>query len=119
MIEGESMNSEEKSAEEAVLCVSQVTTDERFFSELNRLEGELVRIIEANSCGEYDGHEVGQGELTLYMYGPSAEKLYILVSTTLRASKLTSTSSVTMRFGPPGAPPRIVFLDGIETTSAH
>jgi hypothetical protein len=61
----------------------------------DRLE---ARILEAGA-GEFDGDEFGQGECTLYMYGPDADALFRAIEPELRASPLTRRGSVTKRYG--------------------
>jgi len=42
------------------------------------LEHQLSAVIENSSAGEFDGDEYGGGTCTMYMYGPSAERLLAL-----------------------------------------
>jgi hypothetical protein len=50
------------------------------------LENCLTKAIEEINVGEFDGDEAGQGEVTLYMYGPDANRLFATVEPLLRAS---------------------------------
>lgn len=49
-----------------------------------RLEVALEAAITAADAGEFDGNEFGGGEATLYCYGPDADRLFEVVSGTLR-----------------------------------
>jgi hypothetical protein len=56
-------------------------SDPNFGSEQEReaifaLEDRLNVAIERADAGEFDGNEFGDGECTLYMYGPDADRLY-------------------------------------------
>ncbi|MFC4761789.1 hypothetical protein [Dyella koreensis] len=74
------------------------------------LEGELITAIHHAHTGEFDGYDIGQGTLRLFMYGPSAELLFRSVESVLRHFPLTQGASVTLRQGPPGALFRVVRL---------
>ncbi len=76
------------------------------FSELTDLEKELVDVIAAHHGGEYDGNEIGAGDLTLYFYGPDSERLYAFMEAILQRHRLTQGAVVTLRFRPPGSPSR-------------
>lgn len=62
----------------------------------DRLE---AKILEAGA-GEFDGDEFGQGECTLYMYGPNADVLFAAVERELRASPFSRGGWVIKRYGP-------------------
>ena len=49
-----------------------------------RLEVAIEAAIVAADAGEFDGNEFGGGEATLYCYGPDADRLFEIVSGTLR-----------------------------------
>jgi hypothetical protein len=49
------------------------------------LEHQLSAVIENSSAGEFDGDEYGGGTCTMYMYGPSAERLLALTLPVLTA----------------------------------
>jgi hypothetical protein len=66
-----------------------------------QLEDELIEAIERNAAGEYDGNEVGGGQVVLYMYGPDADTLYEAVAPVLRDSALAADGVVIRRYGPP------------------
>lgn len=61
----------------------------------DRLE---AKILEARA-GEFDGDEFGQGECTLYMYGPNADLLFAAVEDEIRASPLSRGGWVIKRYG--------------------
>ena len=58
---------------------------------------ERMRSLLPDGC-ELDGHEYGEGEATLYLYGPSADTLYEVLGTELRAS-LFRNIVITLRYG--------------------
>jgi hypothetical protein len=99
-------------SEEAVIVRSTMSEmGANILEYLNALEEALINVIEQECVGEFDGNEVGQGELVLYMYGPSAENLFATVLPCLRSSPLTSSAVVIVRHGGPGAACRFVRLD--------
>jgi hypothetical protein len=61
----------------------------------DRLEQEIVRA----RTGEMDGNEIGGGECTLFMYGPDADKLFLSIERSLRASKMAKGGWVLKRYG--------------------
>ena len=74
--------------------------------DLATLEERLVEALSAAGVGEYDGHEIGPEEATIYMYGADAEALYSAVEPILHASPLCRNARVEVRLGGPGAPQR-------------
>lgn len=78
--------------------------------DLGTIEDRLIEIIERERVGEFDGNEVGQGEATLFMYGPDAERLFAAIEQTLREYPLCQGARVEIRRGGPGAPQREVRL---------
>jgi hypothetical protein len=68
-----------------------VESDE-LFRQIEALEDQLHSVIAAAGVGEFDGNEIGQGELTLYMYGPDAEKLFAVIAPVLRRAQLTQSA---------------------------
>jgi hypothetical protein len=79
-------------------------------NDLATLEDRLSEAIQQAGVGEFDGNEVGVGGATLFMYGPSAEKLFAAIEPVLRASPLCSGARVVIRSGGPGAHERLVDL---------
>ena len=79
-------------------------------SDLATLDAQLRETLEGGRVGEFDGHEVGGGGATLFLYGPDAEALFAAVEPTLRAYPLCRGARVVVRFGPPGASEREVRL---------
>jgi hypothetical protein len=95
-----------KSEDQAVLIY--VKTDDLDAS--YAVEDELIALLEGSAVGEYDGNEIGGGELVIFLYGPDAELLFKLVEPTLRASEVCNGAKVLIRWGGPGAPQREVVL---------
>jgi len=98
--------------DQAVLVRASISTlsNDELFDELELLEAELEHAIDAAQVGEFDGNEIGEGELVLYMYGPDAEKVLEAVAPILRRSHLTRDGVVVVRDGPPGADERTIRL---------
>ncbi len=78
--------------------------------DLATLEGQLEEAIASAQAGDLDGNEFGPGVVTLYMYGPDAEKLFCAVEAPLRAYPLCVGAKVVVRRGGPGSPERTVVL---------
>ncbi|KAB2849140.1 MAG: hypothetical protein F9K44_08865 [Hyphomicrobiaceae bacterium] len=80
------------------------------------LEDDVSDAIEQSGAGEYDGHELGLFEASdafLFMYGPSADKLYESVRPVLEGSALLKGGEATLRYGGPdddSAPERRIKL---------
>jgi hypothetical protein len=70
---------------------------------ITALEDQLSDAITRSSTGEFDGDEYGGGGCTVYMYGPSAERLFAAVSPVLKNSRAPKGSYVIKRYGKPGA----------------
>lgn len=68
------------------------------------LEDRLEAAIEAMDAGELDGNEFGGGEVVLYLYGPSKDRLWQAVEHDVRAVA-TPGSYVLLRAGGPGVAP--------------
>ena len=97
-----------KAQEQAVIVRAKINVvpSDDVFGGLTGLEKELVHVVAAHHEGEYDGNEIGAGELTLYLYGADAERLYVAIMAVLQRHRLTRGAAVTLRFGPPGSPSR-------------
>lgn len=78
--------------------------------DLATLEDQLVEVIEREGVGEFDGNDIGPGEVILYMYGPDAERLYAGIEQTLRDYPLCESARIVIRTGGPGAVEREVRL---------
>lgn len=98
--------------EQAVIVHANISgiQSEALFDQLAPLEDALSSAIESAKVGEFDGNEIGQGELTLYMYGPDADKLFAVISPILCSSSLVRGGSAELRRGPPGSPSRRVAI---------
>jgi hypothetical protein len=70
---------------------------------ITALEDQLSDAIKRSSTGEVDGDEYGGGVCTIYMYGPSAERLFAAVSPFLKKFRAPKGSYVVKRYGKPGA----------------
>ena len=74
--------------------------------DLATIEDRLIEVLERKRLGEFDGNEVGQGQATLFMYGPDAERLFDGIEQTLREYPLCQGARVEIRRGGPGAQQR-------------
>jgi hypothetical protein len=70
---------------------------------LHALEDQLIVAIKESRAGEYDGDEIGEGVITIYMYGPSAERLFAVVRPTLTRFRPPAGSFLIKRYGKPGS----------------
>jgi hypothetical protein len=52
---------------------------------LASLEDRLIQAIGAARAGEFEGPQFGAGEVTLYAYGPDADRLYAAMEPVLRS----------------------------------
>jgi hypothetical protein len=78
--------------------------------DLATIEDRLSAALSGSAIGELDGHEVGPGGATLYMYGEDAERMFSAIEATLRVYPLCAGARVTLRCGGPGAAQREVVL---------
>ncbi len=75
-------------------------------SELEVLGGlaeDLREVVAEKAVGEYDGHDVGEGQYTLYLYGPDADALFDVIEPVLVQQKWPTNVVAVKRYGPPGA----------------
>jgi hypothetical protein len=79
---------------------------------LHALEDQLIPAIKESGAGEYDGHEIGEGAFTMYIYGPSAERLFSVVRPILRKFRPPAGSFLIKRYGKPGSKQNKVPIDG-------
>ncbi|TIX38394.1 MAG: hypothetical protein E5W81_22660 [Mesorhizobium sp.] len=63
------------------------------------LEDRLEKAIEDASVGKFDGDLLGKGECILYMYGPNAERLFVVVEPVLKSSPIAAGGYAIKRFG--------------------
>jgi|ERR1051326_2498092 hypothetical protein len=70
---------------------------------ISALEDQLSDAIKNSSVGEFDGDEYGNGTCTIYMYGPSAERLFGVALPILKEFRAPLGSYVLKRYGKPGA----------------
>ena len=66
------------------------------------LEDALIEAVESAGAGEFDGNDVGQGECTLYMYGPDADAIFAAIKPVIAAHpEMLSGGQAKLRYGPP------------------
>jgi hypothetical protein len=70
---------------------------------ITELERQLENAIKQSASGDFDGDEYGGGFCTIYMYGPSAERLFASVQPKLKVFRASSGSYVIKRYGKPGS----------------
>jgi hypothetical protein len=70
---------------------------------ISALEDQLSGAIKQSGAGEFDGDEYGGGVCTIYMYGPSAERLFTVTQPMLKKFRSPAGSYVIKRYGKPGA----------------
>ncbi|PWH87049.1 hypothetical protein [Brumimicrobium oceani] len=70
--------------------------------ELYTLMYELIEIIKEKDLGVYDGNELAldHSDGIMYMYGPSAERLFNGIKSTLEKVDFMKGAKANMRFGP-------------------
>ena len=79
------------------------------------LENQLSAAIKESKAGEFDGDEFGKGVCTIYMYGPSAERLFSVARPILKNSRPPAGSYLIKRYGKPGSKQDRVAIDRDET----
>ena len=79
------------------LSTSFPTVQER--NDIHDLEEKLIMAFRSSNVGEVDGLDFGQGQSTLYIYGPNADDLFNTAEPVLRASKIARGARVRKRFG--------------------
>ena len=67
------------------------------------LEEQLAAAIKKAGAGDFDGDEFGNGFCTIYMYSPSADRLFIVVQPVLKKFRAPTGSYLIKRYGKPGA----------------
>jgi len=76
------------------------------------LENQLSDAIKNSAAGDFDGDEYGDGVCTIYMYGPSADRLLTVTLPILKKFRAPTGSYVTKRYGKPGAKQERISLSG-------
>jgi hypothetical protein len=76
------------------------------------LENRLSDAIKDSAAGEFDGDEYGDGVCTIYMYGPSADRLLTVTLPIFKKFRAPTGSYVTKRYGKPGAKQERISLSG-------
>ena len=76
-------------------------------TDLHRLfavEYKLETAIKDSKAGKYDGNEIATdgSDGFLYMYGPSADRLFEVVMPVLKTTDFMRGAEVTRQYGPPG-----------------
>lgn len=79
------------------------------------LEDQLTRAVRESGTGEFDGNEFGGGVCTLYMYGPSADRLFSVARPILRRFRPPTGSYLVKRYGKPGSKQDRLAIDREET----
>ena len=79
------------------------------------LENELSAAVKESGAGEFDGDEFGEGVCTIYMYGLSAEQLFLVTRPILRKFSPPTGSYFIKRYGGPGSKHDRLGIDGDET----
>jgi hypothetical protein len=82
--------------------------DKRLFA----LEDQIMVAVKESGAGEYDGNEIGEGTFTMYIYGPSTERLFAVVRPILKKFHPPAGSYVIKRYGKPGSKQDKVAIDG-------
>jgi hypothetical protein len=63
----------------------------------------LAAAIEEHHAGEFDGDEFGEGECMLFMYGPSADRLFDVIEPLLKGWEPLKGGYAIKRYGAPGS----------------
>lgn len=71
------------------------------------LEEQLAAAIKESGAGDFDGDEFGNGFCTIYMYSPSADRLFTVVQPVLKKFHAPAGSYLIKRYGKPGAKQRV------------
>ncbi len=103
-------------AEQALIATIRLSTGEMGAKEerdrIIALQHQLSDAIENSSAGELDGDEWGGGTCTIYMYGPSAERLLSVTWPILKAFHAPAGSYLIKRCGDLEEEPHRIPLDG-------
>ncbi|RWA67387.1 hypothetical protein [Mesorhizobium sp.] len=63
------------------------------------LEDRLQQVVSYAGVGEFDGDQFGEGKCTLYLYGPDAEKLFLVIEPVLRSAPVAAGGYAIKRLG--------------------
>jgi hypothetical protein len=90
-------------AQEQAVIVHFFNYGSRDLTRLFALEDKLEKAIAISGAGEYDGNEIAVdgSDGYLYMYGPDADRLFLVVKPILELTPFTKGAHVTKRYGPP------------------
>lgn len=69
---------------------------------VDALTDQLTAALERTGTGEFDGHEIGTGWLTLYLYGPDVDAMFEAVRLILRGAALRPGSFAELHHRRPG-----------------
>ena len=72
---------------------------ENEFDSIHALSAKLEATITANRLGVFDGDDFGEGDCTLFIYGPNADALFAAMEPILRASPLSKGAVAIKRYG--------------------
>jgi hypothetical protein len=102
-------------SEHAVLIVAKLSDtgfgDAHERELLRKLAEGARRVVGNSEAGEYDGDEFGQGQCTLFFYGPNADRLFGAIVGGLQGFRFAEGSYAIKRYGPPGDRSRQVRID--------
>ena len=92
----------DQKSEQAVLI--RVPVSDRFgtpgeLQEVYDFEDSLTEVLEGKELGDVDGHDIGEGEAIVYLYGPDADELLAAIEPTLRASRMAPSMQIKLRYG--------------------
>ena len=98
----QNIDSNEENVNEALIIRSTFESNDDFGNKeeleaLYKLEGELEVVLE-DSGFDLDGHDIGEGEFTLYIYGNSADKMLEAITDSLSESPFIW-FNITLRYG--------------------
>lgn len=76
--------------------------DERTYEQISKFEEKVADLLPENAG--VDGHEFGDSEVTIYIYGPDADVIYDRIKSELSAYFGGSGARVTLQYGQPDNP---------------
>lgn len=88
--------------EHAVIATYQLGGDgfgsDRDLDQMQNMEERLRAAVEQAGIGEFDGSEIGDGAVTIYLYGPDADALFAVAENIFRSFPLRP-ATVVLRYG--------------------